>query len=83
MGRGRRPFAKWMGDHFVPYERYPQVLSFRFRPAGVVGAADTFEALLNIGVSAAIFGVVKVRTERDELDEICTCVTTFCICIFG
>ena len=61
MGRGRRPHAKWMGSDFAPFERYLQVISFRFRPDGLVGGRDAFEALVNIGVSAAIFGVVKVR----------------------
>lgn len=60
MGRGRQAFAKWMGDVFVPFQRYRQVVSVSFRPAGLVGVHDVFEAFLNIGVSAAIFGVVKV-----------------------
>lgn len=60
MGRGRQTIAKWMGDRFLPFERYPQVVSFSFRPAGVVGSNDAFEAVINVGVSVAIFGVVKV-----------------------
>lgn len=60
MGRGRRTIAKWKDDKFVPYQRYPQVVSFSFRSAGEVGTVDTFEATMNVGVSAAIFGVVKV-----------------------
>eukprot|EP01138_Halocafeteria_seosinensis_P006740 gb/GECG01006893.1/.p1 GENE.gb/GECG01006893.1/~~gb/GECG01006893.1/.p1 ORF type:complete len:433 (+),score=49.34 gb/GECG01006893.1/:1-1299(+) len=61
MGRGRQVFAKWIQEEgsFAPFERYPQVISVKFQTAGEVGVPNAFEAIMNVGVSAAVFGLVK------------------------
>ena len=58
--RGRQIRTQRVGDELLRFQTYVQVLDVAFRSYGTVGAPDAFTAVMNIGVSAAIFGLAKV-----------------------
>ena len=58
--RGQQIHIKRENGELIRFQRYVQVLSVSFRPSGQVGVPNAFSAVINIGVSVAIFGVTKV-----------------------